>query len=160
MLLERENLVYYIMILIEKKAAQRRYQATKPYPTRAGEGLERDEYPYASTYEGGTGAEVAYVPRSENSRQGGDLRRVYSGLNQGDAFLVLPVPKDEEPDVVRQPIRVPTTVPFPLPIPRLAPSLVPLLDGIMRVLTPIFDPSLFNNIDKYNPDRGRINTES
>lgn len=62
-------------------------------------GLQRDEYPYASTEEGGAGAAVAYVPAAENSTQGNQLKALYSGLDPGDHFLVLPVPKDTEPDV-------------------------------------------------------------
>lgn len=122
---------------------------------RGAEGLERDEYPYASTFEGGAGAEVAYVPKEENSIQGRlELGPMYRTMKQGEAFLVLPVPKDKEPDAERQPI----TVPFPLPAPRPFPRLVPIWNGIMRILLPIFDPTLFNDLDKYNPNH--INTES
>jgi len=86
-----------------KRRSQRRYQATKDYPSRGSEGLQRDEYPYASTFEGGEGAAVAYVPASENSRQGLlELTPLYKTLNSGDAFLVLPVPKDKEPDAEPQ----------------------------------------------------------
>jgi RHS repeat-associated protein len=91
--------------------SQRRYQALKNYPSRGSEGLQRDEYPYASTREGGEGAAVAYVPAAENSTQGGELSTLYSKLNTGDQFLVLPVPKDEEPDAQRQP----SPTPFPMP---------------------------------------------
>jgi RHS repeat-associated protein len=83
----------------QKAARQRRYQATKNYPSRGKEGLQRDEYPYASTTEGGAGADVAYVPAAENSRQGlQELAPLYKTLKSGDAFLVWPVPKDREPD--------------------------------------------------------------
>lgn len=41
--------------------AERRKEAIKGYPSRGAEGLQRDEYPYASTEEGGAGADVAYV---------------------------------------------------------------------------------------------------
>ena len=77
---------------------ERRKQAQKNYPSRYSEGLERDEYPYASTREGGAGASIAYVPKGENSLQGGQLSALYSTLQTGDRFLVLPVPKDKEPD--------------------------------------------------------------
>lgn len=33
-------------------------------------GMQRDEYPYASTFEGVAGANVALVPLGENSKQG------------------------------------------------------------------------------------------
>jgi len=89
------------------RVAQRRYQALKNYPSRGAEGLQRDEYPYASTEEGGEGAAVEYVPASENSKQGVQLKGLYATLAPGDQFLVLPVPKDEEPDAVPAPIPVP-----------------------------------------------------
>ena len=73
--------------------------------------MQRDEYPYVSTTEGGTGANVAYVPAAENSRQGlQELAPLYKTLKSGDAFLVLPVPKDREPDAVREPVPVPNPV--------------------------------------------------
>ncbi|TGD56539.1 RHS repeat-associated core domain-containing protein [Flavobacterium humi] len=98
----------------KKAAAQRRYQATKNYPSRGAEGLQRDEYPYASTFEGGAGANVAYVPASENSRQGLlELAPLYKTMKQGEAFLVLPVPKDKEPDAVPDPVPVSNPIPVP-----------------------------------------------
>lgn len=60
---------------------------------------QRDEYPYASTFEGGIGALVEYVPSRENSIQGGTLGGLYRKLKQGDAFLVVPVPKTNEPEL-------------------------------------------------------------
>ncbi len=87
----------------------RRYAATLPYPSRGAEGLQRDEYPYASTYEGGAGAAVAYVPASENSRQGlQELTPLYKTLNDKDAFINIPVPKEKEPDAERQPAPQPS----------------------------------------------------
>jgi len=74
-------------------------------------GLQRDEYPYASTFEGGKGADVAYVPSNENSSQGGSLGALYKTMKQGEGFLVLPVPKDKEPDAVPDP--VPVSIPLP-----------------------------------------------
>ena len=55
----------------------------------------------------------------------------------GESFLVLPVP---------------------LPVVRPIPSLVPLWNGIMRMLLPIFDPTLFNDFNKYNSSHS--NTKS
>ncbi|MGJ1495468.1 NucA/NucB deoxyribonuclease domain-containing protein [Sphingobacterium siyangense] len=48
---------------------RRRKEVFKDYGW--GRGLSRDEYPYASTKEGGEGALVAYVPKRENSIQAG-----------------------------------------------------------------------------------------
>lgn len=89
--------------------AERRKESLKNYPSRAKEGLQADEYPYASTYEGGGGADVTYVPASENRSQGGSLGGfggLYRTLDSGDAFLVLPVPKNTEPERVPEPIPV------------------------------------------------------
>jgi hypothetical protein len=51
-----------------------------------------DEYPFASTYEGGPGkASIAGVPLWEQRRQGGDLAGFYRRhrLGNGDAFVVV-----------------------------------------------------------------------
>jgi deoxyribonuclease NucA/NucB len=51
-----------------------------------------DEYPFASTYEGGPGkASTAGVPLWENRRQGGDLLAFYKRhrIGNGDAFVVV-----------------------------------------------------------------------
>ena len=99
----------------KENQAERRKEAMKGYPARGAEGLQRDEYPYASTTEGGKGADVAYVPSKENSSQGGSLGALYKTLKSGDGFLVLPVPRDREPDAVPDPVPVfnPIAVPTP-----------------------------------------------
>jgi Deoxyribonuclease NucA/NucB len=51
-----------------------------------------DEYPFASTYEGGPGkASIAGVPVREQRRQGGDLNAFYRRhrIGNGDAFVVV-----------------------------------------------------------------------
>lgn len=49
-----------------------------------------DEYPYASSREGGTGSVTRCVPATENSRQGGTLSSFYTnnGITDGDAYNV------------------------------------------------------------------------
>jgi len=49
-----------------------------------------DEYPFASSQQGGAGARVMAVPRGEQSIQGGTLSRFYQNynINHGDPFLV------------------------------------------------------------------------
>ncbi len=49
-----------------------------------------DEYPFASTKEGGQGAVTAAVKPTENSSQGGTLRGFYvsKGIKDGDQFKV------------------------------------------------------------------------
>ena len=93
---------------------KRRYQATKVLPPM-GPLFERDEYPYASTYEGGKRAMVKHVPIPENSRQGTDLARLYSTMQDKKAFLVLPVPIDKESRPVAKPSPVPVFPLVPLP---------------------------------------------
>ncbi|WP_233164543.1 DUF6443 domain-containing protein [Pedobacter sp. ASV28] len=97
----------------KKNSDERRDDALKNFPSRYSEGLQRDEYPYASTTEGGAGADVAYVPGKENSSQGGSLSALYKTLNSGDAFLVLAVPRDKEPDAVPDPVPVYRRIPVP-----------------------------------------------
>jgi deoxyribonuclease NucA/NucB len=55
---------------------------------------ERDEYPFASTKEGGTGAQVMCMPGWENRIQSGDLPDFYGNelLAGGDPFYVFTVP--------------------------------------------------------------------
>ena len=62
--------------------------------------LSPDEYPYASTYEGGAGASVMYVPLDEQRRQGSTLSILSSLLNDGDAFTVVPIPRVNEANSV------------------------------------------------------------
>lgn len=47
-----------------------------------------DEYPFASTREGGAGASVRCVPSGTNSSQGGTLSQFYKNLKDGDYFCV------------------------------------------------------------------------
>jgi hypothetical protein len=56
-----------------------------------GSRLSCDEYPFASTLEGGRGASVAGVPKVEQRRQGGALRAFYAKerVRVGDQFGVV-----------------------------------------------------------------------
>ena len=56
-----------------------------------GSRLSCDEYPFASTLQGGRGASIAGVPRVEQRRQGGALRSFYAKerVGVGDSFLVV-----------------------------------------------------------------------
>jgi Deoxyribonuclease NucA/NucB len=117
----------------KENQAERRKEAMKGYPSRGAEGLQRDEYPYASTIEGGAGADVAYVPSKENSSQGGSLGALYKTLKSGDGFLVLPVPRDREPDAVPDP--VPAFRPIALPTPEQVDKAVKPAVTVGTVLT-------------------------
>lgn len=54
-------------------------------------GGECDEYPFASTSEGGKGAQEQEVPGRENRCQGGTIRARYAtaGIKDGDSYLVV-----------------------------------------------------------------------
>jgi len=56
--------------------------------------MQWDEYPYASTYEGGAGASVRAVPAPENALQGGLLSAFYKRNRLRDAcrFFVAVIP--------------------------------------------------------------------
>lgn len=56
---------------------------------------QRDEYPYASTLEGGRNASIMIVRAKENQIQGGQLSVFYSQLKPGEKFIVVPVPKEK-----------------------------------------------------------------
>jgi RHS repeat-associated protein len=60
----------------------------------APEGQSLDEYPFASTSQGGAGSNVRAVPREEQNYQGGVLSRFYQdhGVGDGDPFHVRFVP--------------------------------------------------------------------
>lgn len=118
----------------KQRQIKKRYDATYGIETMSG--YYRDEYPYASKFEGGKGALVALVPWFENNKQGQDLKKLYKNMNSGDAFLVLPIPIDREPEPVPQPSPVPV---FPI---------VPALKGAPRVPTGILAP-VFNRIMQF-----------
>jgi RHS repeat-associated protein len=69
--------------------AQRR-AAQRGLP-RAPSGRQIDEYPYASTQEGGAGAYTAFVPRSEQGVQGATIGNFYRqfSIQPGDQFRVV-----------------------------------------------------------------------
>jgi hypothetical protein len=60
----------------------------------AGSGLSWDEYPFASTFQGGAGASVSAVPEKENWIQGGVIGASYSiqRINVGDDFWAVVIP--------------------------------------------------------------------
>ena len=69
-------------------------------------GYDRDEFPYATTKEGGKGAAVNYVPLIENRSHGGSLGAFirFNHLKTGDIIQVVLVPKKqgEKPRLVPQ----------------------------------------------------------
>lgn len=146
----------------KKRQRARRRLSTWKYPSRYYEGLQRDEYPYASTFEGGLGAEVAYVPSKENASQGGSLRALYANMKLGDEFLVLPVPSEREPEAepvpVEDPVYTPDNIPDPIipvvPIPSTNPKPAPgiinrVLQGLLNriplfiISTPLMEQQIY-----------------
>jgi hypothetical protein len=67
-----------------------RSDACKYMPSPRPTGYECDEYPFASTYQGGTGSSAVLVPAHENHVQGGQLSTFYrsNNLRNGNQFLV------------------------------------------------------------------------
>jgi RHS repeat-associated protein len=96
-----------------QNARQRRREALKNTPPKPGS--DRDEYPYASTKEGGKGADVNYVPTSENRKHGGFIGAlvVANNMQTGDQFQMVPIPDtpDGEPETSPSPVTSPVTVP-------------------------------------------------
>jgi hypothetical protein len=71
------------------ESANRRKVCLPSFPRRHGG--QCDEYPFASTRQGGDGAQEQEVPPRENQCQGGTLRARYAanGIVDGDDFLVV-----------------------------------------------------------------------
>ena len=87
-----------------------------------GSGLSCDEFPYASTTQGGILSMTDCVPSRENSIQGGQLSQLYRKMNKGENFVVIPY--DGGPE--RVPVYVPVTVVSPEQKPILKPIYQPL----------------------------------
>lgn len=72
-----------------KADANRRAALADHRPAKSGFSL--DEYPFASTYQGGAGAEVMEVPENEQDKQGGKMSSFYQKykLQDADEFDVM-----------------------------------------------------------------------
>lgn len=132
-------------------AAKNRYQALKKFPPYINGTKTRDEFPYASTFEGGSGADVFYAPVGEQNMQAQQLRALYRGQSSGFKFFVVPVPTSNSPEPAPVPVPVPVPgpsyspikqdkpVPVPVtPVPVPVPILQRVFDKIIRVPIPIF----------------------
>ncbi len=87
-----------VLHIIKGNAALRDRNRTEALRGYSGGDPSPDEYPYASTYEGGAGSSVRYVPLLEQRKQGSQMAKVSRLLNDGDAFAVIPIPSDNEYD--------------------------------------------------------------
>ena len=110
-------------------------------------GFSPDEFPYASTKEGGKNAIVSWVPVGEQTKQGLDLAKVIgSGKNRAadnDEIVVMPYdPKEPEPVPVpvRVPVRKPTYTPIPIPVGMLPTFFPPICIPCMQIDLPIVLP--------------------
>ncbi|WP_445276328.1 NucA/NucB deoxyribonuclease domain-containing protein [Streptomyces drozdowiczii] len=72
------------------RAARRQAQAHAPRPRRFAANAIWEEYPFASTVEGGRGATLTLSPGSIKSSHGAALKNFYrdAGVDVGDQFLV------------------------------------------------------------------------
>lgn len=72
----------------ELSGKNRKAACLRVIPRRKGE--QCDEYPFASTLEGGSNASIWLVPEKENQRQGGDLSAfiLLNNIKAGDRFRV------------------------------------------------------------------------
>jgi hypothetical protein len=77
--------------ILNRETEQAIIDANRAAATRGFRGPgSPDEYPFASTTQGGAGARVSGVPLIEQKIQGGILSRFYQdfGIGQGDSFQV------------------------------------------------------------------------
>jgi hypothetical protein len=65
-------------------ADEHRSESLEGWPTKSG--YDRDEYPLAMSEEGGTGADVRYVPSSDNRGAGSSMGSQLSGWCDGQPF--------------------------------------------------------------------------
>ncbi|MBA8823777.1 hypothetical protein FHX42_001106 [Saccharopolyspora lacisalsi] len=77
-------------VTIEREGArERRQQATSVVPPQPRElRIDRDEYPPAVFQEGGRGASVQYIDRSDNSGSGASMRHQMKGLDNGTTVTI------------------------------------------------------------------------
>lgn len=96
-------------------ARKRRREARGNNPTIPEQNL--DEFPYASTRQGGRNAAVNYVPESENKEHGGYIGSVVlrDKMRDGDLFEITLIPDNDEKKKVPQlnPLIVPSFKPRP-----------------------------------------------
>lgn len=119
-----------------RKNALKEYgKSDGPQPTST---QSLDEYPYASTMEGGAGSHVAPVPKTEQQTQAGDLGGliVTNDLKTGDKILVIPI-SDGDKQTATATVSQPDTDGI---------SLMQLLQLLVQkfmppIITPIMPPS-------------------
>ncbi len=91
----------------EKRSDDNRDEACKDFPKENRQEINCDEYPPASTYEGGAGASTWPVPAQENKSHGSKLGGFYRQyqLEDGDKFKI--VVSETQSSENQDPIRTP-----------------------------------------------------
>ncbi len=103
-------------------AENRKNRAANCPPGSCGPGTSCDEFPFASTQQGGAGAVSMCVPTREQHVQGGQLSGLYRKMNLGESFVVITVPDDSK----KQPRRYPMLDPAWKPAPQTKPKFIPI----------------------------------
>jgi uncharacterized Zn-binding protein involved in type VI secretion len=77
-----------------RRAKRRNRRAALATSLPAGAGLSLDEFPFASSQQGGAGAAVSAIPESEQHAQGGKMSSFYQkhNIKKGQKFVVRVVP--------------------------------------------------------------------
>lgn len=75
-----------ICTIDRKGATENRKQSLKGIPTKKG--YDRDEFPMAMCEEGGTGADVEYVPLSDNRGSGSWISNQLDGFKDGEKVII------------------------------------------------------------------------
>ncbi|MEU5155331.1 NucA/NucB deoxyribonuclease domain-containing protein [Glycomyces sp. NPDC021274] len=72
----------------KSEVRKRRRAATKVLPPKKRNTEDRDEYPFASTKEGGEGSSVQYVKWDDNQGAGNEIKNQWAGVPQGSRIWV------------------------------------------------------------------------
>lgn len=77
-----------------REASQSQRSKAMAGQQRVRTGYSRDEYPFASTHQAGTGARIAEVPVAEQNSQGGTPSSFYRkyDITEGNRFRVIVKP--------------------------------------------------------------------
>lgn len=123
-----------------------------------------DEYPFASTEEGGYGASLRAVPKWEQEMQRIQIVALYAFVKEGEKFVVLPISAKtyrykEAPAYYQLPVPIPSkaTIRSPnyvaLPQIHFVPTPLQLLDRIIDRLLRL--PPILLPPPEFNPTLGR-----
>lgn len=122
----------------KQNAQKRRNAAMKANKVPASSEYDRDEYPYATTKEGGANASVAKVPSNENRSHGAYLGALIKSndMKTGDNFNIILIPNKDNKKPQPEPLSVPEKDPIPV-FPPIGGGVLKSLDRIFQRITPI-----------------------